>query len=153
MQTWRCHMRAPLAPGGLRGLARFFTLQLTLGLTLISALFHLPVMAGVGIYCLYQSLSGAPIYIPIPFLVSLGISYGAGMTIGVVGALRAQKPALLLSVPFMPFYWFALCAPTLRALWELRRNPFHWHKTEHGISPLQPLNPEPETLIKTNEYI
>jgi len=48
--------------------------------------------------------------------------------------IRAGKPALLLSVPFMPLYWFALCAPTIRALWELRRKPFHWHKTEHGIT-------------------
>jgi len=153
MQTWRCHMRAPFAPSGAQGLARFFTLQLTLGLTLISALFHLPVMAGAGIYCLYQYLSGAPIVIPMPFLISLGISYGAGMIIGAAGAIRAKKPALLMSVPFMPFYWFALCAPTLRALWELRRNPFHWHKTEHGISRHKPLNTAPKTLIKTNEYI
>ncbi|WP_051279815.1 glycosyltransferase [Hellea balneolensis] len=153
MQSWRCHMRAPFAPGGAAGLARFFTLQLTLGLTLISALFHLPVMAGVGIYCLYQYLLGLPIEIPMPFLISLGISYAAGMIIGAVGALRAQKPALLLSVPFMPLYWFALCAPTLRALWELRRNPFHWHKTAHGVYLSEPLNLPPETLIKSNEYI
>ncbi len=153
MQTWRCHMRAPFAPGGVQGLARFFTLQLTLGLTLLSALFHFPVMAAAGIYCLYQYMAGAPIAIPLPFIISLGISYGAGMIIGAVGAVRAKKLALLMSVPFMPLYWFALCGPTLRALWELRSNPFHWHKTEHGISTLPPLNPPPETLIKTNEYI
>ena len=152
-QTWQCHMRAPFAPGGLRGLARFFTLQLTLGLTLISALFHLPVMAGVLIYCLLQYLSGNAITIPAPFLASLAISYGAGMLIGAVGAFRAGKPALLLSVPFMPLYWFALCAPTIRALWELRRTPFHWHKTEHGVSPQMPLKTPPERLTSIHEHI
>lgn len=146
-------MHAPFAPGGFRGLARFFTLQLTLGLTLISALFHLPVMAGVSLYCLYQYLSGAPIHIPAPFLASLAISYGAGMLIGCVGAVRAGKPALLLSVPFMPFYWFALCAPTLQALWELRSNPFHWHKTEHGVSPQMPLKTSPKRLTSLHEHI
>ncbi len=151
MQTWQCHMRAPFAPGGLRGLARFFTLQLTLGLTLISALFHLPVMAGMAIYCLHQYMSAAPINIPAPFLASLAISYGAGMMIGGVGALRAGKPALLLSIPVMPLYWFALCAPTLRALWELRRNPFHWHKTEHGVNPPATLKPAAKDLIYTHE--
>ena len=151
MQTWQCHMRAPFAPGGLRGLARFFTLQLTLGLTLISALFHLPVMAGMAIYCLHQYMSAAPINIPAPFLASLAISYGAGMMIGGIGALRAGKPALLLSVPVMPLYWFALCAPTLRALWELRRNPFHWHKTEHGVNPPATLKPAAKDLIYTHE--
>ena len=153
LQTWQCHMRAPFAPGGIKGVARFFTLQLTLGLTLISALFHLPVMAGVAIYCLLQYLSGAPINIPAPFLASLAISYGAGMLIGAVGAIRAGKPALLLSVPFMPLYWFALCAPTIRALWELRRNPFHWHKTEHGVSPQRPLKTSPESLTSLHEHI
>jgi cellulose synthase/poly-beta-1,6-N-acetylglucosamine synthase-like glycosyltransferase len=153
LQTWQCHMRAPFAPGGLRGIARFFTLQLTLGLTLISALFHLPVMSGVGIYCLYQSLSGAPINIPAPFIASLAVSYGAGMFIGVIGALRAGKPALLISVPFMPLYWFALCAPTLRALWELRRNPFHWHKTEHGIGAHKPLKSSSEGLLSLHGHV
>ena len=153
MQTWQCHMRAPFAPGGLRGLARFFTLQLTLGLTLISALFHLPVMAGMAIYCLHQYMSAAPINIPAPFLASLAISYGAGMMIGGVGALRAGKPALLLSIPVMPLYWFALCAPTLRALWELRRNPFHWHKTEHGVNPPATLKPAAKDLIYTHELL
>ena len=153
MQTWQCHMRAPFAPGGLRGIARFFTLQLTLGLTLVSALFHFPVMAGVGLYCLIQYFSGVPIHIATPFLASLAISYGAGMIIGVAGALRANKPALLLSVPFMPLYWFALCAPTLRALWELRSNPFHWHKTEHGVSPRIPLKTLPERLTNIHEHL
>jgi len=35
----------------------------------------------------------------------------------------------------MPAYWALLFAPSLRAIWELRRIPFHWHKTEHGVSP------------------
>lgn len=153
LQTWHCHMRAPFAPGGIKGLARFFTLQLTLGLTLMTALFHLPVMAGMAIYCLHQYLSGAPINIPAPFLASLAISYGAGMLIGAVGAIRAGKPSLLLSVAFMPLYWFALCAPTLRALWELRRSPFHWHKTEHGVSPYMPLKIGPESLTSIHEHI
>jgi len=153
LQTWQCHMRAPFAPGGMKGITRFFTLQLTLGLTLISALFHLPVMAGVAIYCLYQYLSGSSINIPAPFIASLAISYGAGMLIGAIGAIRAGKLALLFSVPFMPLYWFALCAPTIRALWELRRNPFHWHKTDHGISPQAPLKTPPENLTSIDEHI
>lgn len=153
MQTWRTHMQAPFAPGGFRGVARFFTLQLTLGLTLMSALFHLPIMASVGIYALYQYFSGEPIIISAPFMLSLGISYGAGMLIGAVGALRAGKPALLRSVPFMPVYWFALCAPTIRALWELRRNPFHWHKTQHGVTVPTTLNRPAKTPLNTHEYI
>ncbi|MDB2438626.1 glycosyltransferase [Hellea sp.] len=152
MQTWQCHMRAPFAPGGWRGVARFVMIQITLGLTLINALFHLPVMAGVAIYYMHQYLAGQAIIIPFPFLVSLAISYGAGMVIGVVGALRANKPALLLSVPLMPLYWFTLCGPTIRAVWELRRNPFHWHKTEHGIATQTLLKAPAKSLINPHEY-
>jgi len=152
MQTWQSHMRAPLAPSGWRGLARFLTLQLTLGLTLINALFHLPVMAGVAIYYLHHHLAGHAIIIPTPYLVSVATSYAAGMVIGAVGALRANKPELLVSVPFMPFYWFALCAPTIRALLELRRNPFHWHKTDHGITPQTLLKAPVKSLTNAHEY-
>ena len=157
MQTWQTHMRAPFAPGGFRGFVRFFTLQLTLGLTLISALFHLPVMAGAAIYCLHRYLSDLPIIIPAPFILSLGISYGAGMLIGALGALRSGRPALLLSVPFMPLYWFALCAPTIRAVWELSHNPFHWHKTDHGVNAPTTKNlalkTPSEGLSNAHEYI
>ena len=151
-QTWQCHMQAPFAPGGLQGLARFLTLQLTLGLTLVNALFHFPIMAGVGVYILYLTLAGLPINIPVHFIISLCLSYGAGMYIGAVGAIRAGKPSLLLSVPFMPLYWFALCAPTLRALWELKRNPFHWHKTAHGVTSAPTLKLTPETPISLHDY-
>ena len=152
IQTWQCHMQAPFAPGGLRGAARFFTLQLTLGLTIINALFHLPVMAGAGVYILYLKIAGQTVNIPAPFIISLCLSYGAGMYIGAEGAIRSGKPALLLSVPFMPLYWFALCAPTLRALWELKRNPFHWHKTEHGVTPATTLKQTASTPISTHDY-
>ena len=152
IQTWQCHMRAPFAPGGHRGILRFFTLHLTLGLTLISALFHLPVMVVALGYVLTQHVTAQPIAIPMPFLISLAISYGAGMLIGAIGALRAGKPRLLLSVPFMPIYWLALCTPTVQALCDLRRNPFHWHKTEHGVTPATTLKQTASTPISTHDY-
>jgi len=53
----------------------------------------------------------------------------------------------------MPLYWFALCAPTIRALWELRRNPFHWHKAEYGVSAPATLKQPKESLTNSHEYI
>jgi len=47
IQTWDVHMAAPFAPGGLIGGLRFFTLQLTLGFTLLAALFYAPVLIGL----------------------------------------------------------------------------------------------------------
>ena len=68
-----------------------------------------------------------------PFILSLLISYVMGMVIGAVGAYRSGKPHLIITAITMPFYWLALFPPTMRALWELWRAPFLWHKTEHGV--------------------
>ncbi len=133
MQTWLVHMRAPLAPGGWMGFKRFFTLQLTVGLTLLNALFHLPILLTIIVYHSYMALSGEAMPIAGPFLLSLIISYAVGMMIGAAGAYRSGKPHLMLSAFTMPFYWIALFPPTLRAAWELWRAPFLWHKTEHGV--------------------
>lgn len=34
----------------------------------------------------------------------------------------------------MPFYWLLLTLAAWWALLDLLRNPFHWHKTEHGLA-------------------
>lgn len=135
MQTWAVHMRTPFSPGGFRGISRFFTLQLTVGMTVMSSLLHLPILMFLASYYLYKDIIGERLIIPQPFILSLGISYAVGILIGMIGAFRSGKPRLALSAVFMPIYWLMLCAPTLRALWELRYDPFHWHKTEHGVKP------------------
>jgi len=104
-------------------------------------------------FYLYKDLLGEPLNIPTPFLLSLGISYAVGIFIGMLGAIRSGKATLIFAAPFMPLYWLMLCAPTLRALWELYRAPFLWHKTEHGVKPRATLamnvenRPEPYELI------
>ncbi len=153
LQTWGVHMRAPFMPSGFRGIVRFFTLQLTIGLTLISAMFHLPALLFFAALWAHQWVSGQPVHIPLPFLLSLGISYSVGILIGMVGAVRARKPYLVVSAVFMPLYWLALFPPTLQAIWDLRRRPFHWHKTEHGVNPpAKPALPL-ESLLKPYEYL
>ena len=146
MQTWLVHMRAPLAPGGWAGLKRFFTLQLTVGLTLVNALFHLPVIITILCFHGYMALSGEPTPIARHFILSLVISYVMGIVIGAVGAYRSGKPHLIITAITMPFYWLALFPPTMRALWELWRAPFLWHKTEHGV--MAPASKPLETMSR-----
>ena len=81
----------------------------------------------------YTVLSGEAVQIARPFVLSLIVSYAVGIMIGALGAYRCGKRQLMLSALTMPFYWIALFPPTLRALWELWRAPFYWHKTEHGV--------------------
>ena len=134
MQTWIVHMGAPLAPIGTKGVLRFACLQLTLGITLLSVWFYVPaivamVTALIWIIGTGQSLTLHPFYV-----FSFAFSISTAMLIGGIGAMRAGKPYLIQSAIFMPAYWALLFAPSLRAIWELKRIPFHWHKTEHGVS-------------------
>jgi hypothetical protein len=38
----------------------------------------------------------------------------------------------------MPLYWLLLFPPLLQAIIELQTRPFHWHKTEHGVTGAPP---------------
>lgn len=132
MQTFIVHMKTPMTSIDKHGLKRFFVLQLTIGLTLLNALFHLPIIIMIACVILWQILNTGIVYIPIYFMGSLIISYLAGILIGIIGVIRAGKPRLIFSSMAMPIYWLALCFPAIHALWELGRKPFFWHKTHHS---------------------
>jgi len=67
----------------------------------------------------------------------LGLCYGAGMLSGALAAIRIRQKQLLLHVFFMPFYWWLLFPATLQAVWEFLFAPFHWNKTEHGVTAIK----------------
>lgn len=134
MQSWLVHMHKPFQPRNRYGMKRFLILQLTLGYTLLCACFFAP---SVLLGCLYLGLHyvlGFTLPFSTPYFIALGISLCIGIIIGVAGAIRRGKPALTLSAPLMPVYWFLLFWPTVSALIELWRRPSHWHKTPHGVS-------------------
>jgi hypothetical protein len=60
------------------------------------------------------------------------------MAVGALGAIRSGQPRLLKHVPLMPIYWLLLFPPLLQALIELKTRPYHWHKTEHGVTGAPP---------------
>ena len=139
MQTWLVHMNAPLS-GGWR---RAVMLQLTLGLSLLSIASYAPVMLVLGLWAAAHQIGVVHASLPPLYLGALAFSLLSGMTVGALGAVRAGKPELLGHVPLMPLYWLLLFPPLLQALWELRTNPFHWHKTEHGVTGARPDPPSP----------
>ena len=139
MQTWLVHMNAPFAGGWRRALM----LQLTLGLSLVAITFYAPVILFMGLWALGGATGLVDTQMPPVFLGALGFSLFSGMVAGAVGACRSGQWRLLAHVPLMPLYWLLLFPPLLRALWELRTNPFHWHKTEHGVTGARPANLSP----------
>lgn len=127
-QTWVTHGRHPLTPGRRQGFVRFFTLQLTVAVTLMTGLLHVPGL-------LFLIVGAALTQSAPPLILGVtGYCYAAGIFIGIIGAIRAKQPKLMLSAITMPFYWLALFVPTLQALWDLKYRPFHWNKTTHGAN-------------------
>ena len=147
IQTWDVHMAKPFAPGGVKGALRFLTLQLTLGITLLSVLFYTPVVLGLPIFAAGLLWVNVPMDIGLTYSLTFIISVSIGCLIGAAGAHRADKPSLIRSVLGMPLYWLLLFSPALRAFSELRHKRFHWHKTRHGVSRPADLTPLPETQL------
>ena len=139
IQTWLVHMNAPLTGGWRRALM----LQLTLGFSLLSVAFFAPVMTVLGLFGLAKILGVTQFALPTIYLAALGFSLLSGMMVGALGAIRSRRPHLLWNVPLMPLYWLLLFPPLIQALIELRTRPFHWHKTEHGVTGA----PLPETRL------
>lgn len=134
-QTWDVQMGDALAPGGAAGLIRFMTLQLTLGFTLLSIWFFAPaVIFFMGLIYLSFLFGWTLEFQPI-WIAGFLFSMAAGSVIGAVGAKRAGYTGIARACIYMPFYWLMLFAPSLRAAWERLSNPYHWHKTTHGLGP------------------
>jgi len=147
IQTWDVHMATPFAPGGIKGILRFFTLQLTLGITLLSILFYTPVVLGLPIFALVLWWVRVPLDIGLAYSLTFIFSISIGCLIGMVGAHRAGKEKLIRSALSMPFYWLLLFAPAIRAISELKGKRFLWHKTRHGVSRPADLNTLPVNSI------
>jgi glycosyltransferase XagB len=52
-----------------------------------------------------------------------------------------------LSVASMPIYWLLISAAAWMAVWELFRRPYHWNKTEHGLSNCAQMSEEVERAM------
>ena len=134
LQTWLVHMSRPFLPGGMIGALRFFTVQITIGSALMAGLIHVPFMIYLcGVTAL--RFAGYDLPSPSPWVwAGLALCYGAGMVSGGLAAWRLGQRHLLWHVPLMPLYWWLLFPATLQAIWEFLCAPFHWNKTEHGLT-------------------
>ena len=127
-------MSRPFLPGGRTGALRFLTVQITLGSALLAGLIHVPFMlylASLGLLKLIgHDLPPPSIWV----WAGLALCYGAGIISGALATIRVRQKRLLWHVPLMPFYWWLLFPATLQAVWEFLFAPFHWNKTEHGLT-------------------
>lgn len=137
LQSWLVHMGAPLAPGGWTGIKRQLTLQITLGFSLLSGLFHTLFMAAVLGAWIETTRTGKTMHIHPYWIATFVTAYGSGLLISIIGVIRAGKARLIPWVIMSPLYWLIIIIPTWISVIELWRAPFHWRKTTHGITATQ----------------
>ena len=139
LQTWLVHMRHPFLLVQEVGLLGFMVVQAaTLGVV-IAATFH-PVFLGLALYQLYQG-SLTDLHASIPnvilngvFLANLLLGFGVATVSGVLAMKRKRQQNQFWVHASLPLYWLLMSLAGWKALWEFVWDPFHWNKTQHGIS-------------------
>jgi hypothetical protein len=69
--------------------------------------------------------------------------------IGLMGLARRGRLRTGWILLATPFYWGCLSIAAWRALWQLWRDPWHWEKTEHGVTQTQPSTESPGRSMRT----
>jgi len=152
IQTWRVHMRHyKTAPDGghfylASRMKNMFSLQITVGATLLSAYLHVPSL--IIMTMLYiASLTGAysPQHPLMILLILLG-GYGAAILSAIIGARRAGKLHLVKFSVLMPLYWLMHFIPVLMASREILVAPDYWRKTTHKGTQTMPERTKEQAL-------
>ncbi len=145
MLTWLVHMRRPLVLWRELGPGAFLGFQMFVGGTVALAL-AMPVALLIfilGISAYGPSVSESLAQVNGLILVSGLLVAGISATIGAIGRGNYD---LVIDVALTPLYWGLTMLASLRALWQLVKNPFYWEKTRHAISRISPsLSPEPQS--------
>ncbi|MCF6199494.1 MAG: glycosyltransferase [Hyphomicrobiaceae bacterium] len=143
LQTWLVHMRRPVRlfrSLGARGFAGF---QIILGAQVLSLVAHPLFIA----FMTYEAWSGhlfARSYGVFGHLfwgLALGnfiLGYGVAIWLGFATLRTRGFYRLMPQLLVMPLYWLLISFATFRALVHYISKPFHWEKTEHGLSEKRP---------------
>ena len=145
MQTYLVRMRHPIALYKALGLRGFLGFQILMGgfplASLIHPLFYVSICFTVLTLAGQQdegSLKGIGYFILIAYFNGLVLVSGYSLSIlaGMVAATTRGLRPLILSSLAMPAYWLLISAGAYLALFQLFSKPFHWEKTDHGLSRL-----------------
>jgi glycosyltransferase XagB len=142
LATWLVHMRDPARLMRELGPAGFWTAQaVTIGVFASALLHPLCLVATFVLLVLYPVLpAGAG-----PAVIAIA---GVNLLVFIAGyvlGIALTRDALRLRGIFgwrgtlatMPLYWLLMSGAAWLALWQFITAPFHWNKTEHGLSSFQ----------------
>jgi cellulose synthase/poly-beta-1,6-N-acetylglucosamine synthase-like glycosyltransferase len=143
MQTWLVHMRDPRRLWREAGPRGFLTLNIIVGGNVLTALscpvlvielagYFLSVSTGITPDCFFTG-SLVPLHI-----ATLAAGFLSTVLIGLMGLARRGRLRNGWILLATPLYWAYLSIAAWHALWKLWRDPYHWEKTEHGVTQAQP---------------
>jgi cellulose synthase/poly-beta-1,6-N-acetylglucosamine synthase-like glycosyltransferase len=129
--TWLVHMRNPFELLRNAGWWGFLGFQLFVGGTFVSALLN-PILWA---FVLAASLVGAPLFAAGHICVAcLIIGNGFFICLAMLGSCRRGWLGLAPYGLMAPLYWGLISLAGYRGLWQLVGQPWHWEKTQHGVS-------------------
>lgn len=136
--TWLVHMRQPRTAMDEMGLGGFCVMQASLLGVFAAALLH-PLFLGLMGWKIWQGQfagAGLPALLDCYFLGLIPVSWLVILLAGERGLRSKGIRGWWASLLSMPLYWLCISAAGYLALWEFFRAPFHWNKTQHGVSRL-----------------
>lgn len=145
IQTYFVRMRHPVRLWRKLGWRGFLGFQIVIGGFSLSSLVHplfYVTMIGQFVYTHVAQTGGssgslgAMTGLSIFNLIVLFTGYSMSILAGMVAASARGLRPLVFSAFAMPAYWLLISLGAYKALWQFIWNPFHWEKTEHGLSRL-----------------
>jgi glycosyltransferase XagB len=142
LATWLVHMRSPARFVKEVGPAGFWAAQaMTIGVFASSFLYPLCLAVTVGLYATQPlAAEGASLWLialaGLNLLIFV-VGYGVMFVLGRRALRRRGIPGWFMPLLTMPVYWFMMSFAAWYALWQFIAAPFHWNKTEHGLSRFQ----------------
>ncbi|MEA2895766.1 MAG: glycosyltransferase XagB [Bradyrhizobium sp.] len=139
MQTWSVHMREPRRLWREAGPRGFLTLNIIVGGNVLTALAYPILVVEFAAYLVTTAAAIMPGWFFTGSLAPLHIAtiaagFVSTVVIGLMGLARRAKLRSGWVLAATPVYWAYLSIAAWRALWQLWRDPYHWEKTEHGLT-------------------
>tara|TARA_R110000868_G_scaffold190217_2_gene433837 strand:- start:6375 stop:8270 length:1896 start_codon:yes stop_codon:yes gene_type:complete len=142
MQTYLVRMRHPIKLYKALGLRGFLGFQIIIGGFSISNLVHPLFFFSALMTIILASGDTSPLSgdgaqtntLAIANMLLLSTGYSISILAGMTAAAKRGLRPLILSALAMPAYWLLISLGSYKALAQLVSHPFHWEKTEHGLS-------------------
>ncbi|MCA3575546.1 MAG: glycosyltransferase [Aestuariivirga sp.] len=146
LATWLVHMRDPARLLRELGPSGFWVAQAVTVGVFASALLHPLCLAATLWIVASQPPLTAPTGLAVLALAGLNLlvfvaGYALGLILTGAGLRRRGLSGWAGTLVTMPLYWLLMSAAAWLALWQFVVAPFHWNKTEHGLSHMQQKRP------------